>query len=382
MKQIKFLHCADLHLDMPFTSLGNNARKSAIRRNELKEAFKSIINCARREDAGFLFICGDLFEQDYVKKSTIHFLNDGFASIDPVEVVIIPGNHDPYIPNSYYRTFPWNKNVHILTEESPSLRYEKEGLFIQGAGLAPGSGNFQTGRIEPAIPGHINILLIHGTLDLNIGQNPYNPIDSTELSLLGMDYIALGHFHNRKDCGLGKGNIFNPGSPDPLGFDEPGDHGFFLGTVSVSPEGERKTGLEFIKLNKRHYIHMDVMLDGCSTDERVTDEIEKAAGSCLSLDEHSCVSITLRGYLDPAFKTDLSYLQEHFKDRFFFVKIKDETAPLYALEEIMKEPGIRGLFAGKIYRRLEETTDPSQRAVLMKAFLFGMEALEKGKVGL
>jgi len=45
-----------------------------------------------------------------------------------------------------------------------------------------------------------------------------------------MDYIALGHFHNTLR-GVGKSeNIYNPGSPEPLGFDEEGS------TVSLLAE--------------------------------------------------------------------------------------------------------------------------------------------------
>jgi len=82
---------------------------------------------------------------------------------------------------------------------------------VYGAGFS----NFHEGtslinKIEPADPRYINILLVHGTVDLDFKDSRYNPMSSGELALLGMDYIALGHFHNTLR-GVGKSeNIYNP----------------------------------------------------------------------------------------------------------------------------------------------------------------------------
>ena len=83
---------------MPFSSLGNLKGKAAQRRNEIKEAFTRIIDLSVAEKADFLLICGDLYEHGYVKKSSLNFLCREFERIPGTKVIIIPGNHDPYLP--------------------------------------------------------------------------------------------------------------------------------------------------------------------------------------------------------------------------------------------------------------------------------------------
>jgi len=78
-------------------------------------------------------------------------------------------------------------------------------------------------------------------VDLDFKDSRYNPMSSGELALLGMDYIALGHFHNTLR-GVGKSeNIYNPGSPEPLGFDEEGEHGVFIGRIGLCVKRGKKT---------------------------------------------------------------------------------------------------------------------------------------------
>ncbi|MCR4436509.1 MAG: DNA repair exonuclease [Clostridiales bacterium] len=382
MREVKFLHCADLHLDAPFTSLGSDGVKSSIRRNELKQAFQGIIEAAEREKVDLLLISGDLYNHDYVKKSTINFINDGFHAIAPIKVFIIPGNHDPYVANSSYRSFQWSENVYILTEETPCAVFDSMGICVYGAGLGVSRTNGPAfSHLGPVDPDYINILLFHGTVDMNIGQNAYNPVESKVLSSLGMDYVALGHFHNRKDDMGGTGTVYNPGSPDPLGFDEPGEHGFYLGTVTDLGDGKRSKSIRFVRLNKRFYADLDVYIDGCGTDEQVIQKIQKAAADA-KIGTDDCLSVVLKGYPEREFKPDIFHVKRHLKDRFFYIKIKDETSPYYNIQEIMKEPGIRGLFARKIFLRLSQADNDDEKQVLADAFRYGMEALEKGKVDL
>ena len=110
LRCIKFVHCADIHLDAPFISLGikdshSLVGKSALRRMDLKNTFESIMKIAEDEGAGFVFISGDLYEHNYVRKSTINFVNGIFKGLGNVKVIIVPGNHDPWVKGSYYRDF-------------------------------------------------------------------------------------------------------------------------------------------------------------------------------------------------------------------------------------------------------------------------------------
>lgn len=396
MNEIKFLHCADIHLDAPFTSLGIDPGKSAIRRQDLKDTFQRIIHLAKSENVDLLLVCGDLYEHEYIKKSTISFINDMFNEISRVDIFIVPGNHDPYVANSFYRSNMWPQNVHILTSDKPYHILQNRNVCLHGIGFKSFSEEKSLIQgLKPADNKFINILLMHGTVDMGIGQSTYNPMSVDELSALGMDYIALGHFHNRIDNIGAKGVIFNPGSPEPLGFDEPGEHGVLVGTIRKQIPEKSFLETRFVSLNQRQYICMDIAVDGCSNNgqvlSRITDAIEKLSTAAKAdsnrypQDFHFdnvnlLVDITLKGYLDRDFKIDVFNLIDNLKNRVFHLKIKDDTKPDYNFEEIMKEPGLRGLYVRKMYERINAAQDEKQKLIYTKALYYGMDALECGKV--
>lgn len=380
MRRIKFLHCADIHMDMPFTSLGTGNGKSSVRREDLKKTFDRIIDTAREECVDLLLIAGDLYEHEYVRKSTINFINDRFSRIPDIKVILVPGNHDPYVANSYYRNYRWSLNVHILTADVPYIIFDDIGVCVYGAGFS----NFYGERplvncSKRAAETHlINILLAHGTLSLAFSGRQYNPLAVDDLDSLGMDYIALGHFHNRIE-GLGKNrNIYNPGSPEPLGFDETGEHGVFAGSIVKWDNTAEISGLRFIKLNSRSYENLEVDVSGCNIDEQVIERIKDAiCGSDMS---NGLFSVKLKGYVESGFKVNTSLIQSCLKDSVFFLKITDETMAEYNFDEIVKEPGLRGLFVRKALALMDGTWDEREKSLLMKALYYGLEALERGEV--
>ncbi len=113
---MKFVHIADMHLDVPFTTLSRNGLGEK-RRLEQRKMFKQIIDYIAQNEINYLFIAGDLYEHEYVKYSTIEYINNLFKEIPNTKIYIVPGNHDPKIKDSYYNNFNWNSNVHIFDEK-------------------------------------------------------------------------------------------------------------------------------------------------------------------------------------------------------------------------------------------------------------------------
>ena len=109
---IKFLHCADLHLDSPLSAL--DLQKAEVRRNEMRASFTSITLYAATNKLDFLLISGDLFNSDYVTKDTVALITSEFAKIPDCKVIIAPGNHDPYTKQSCYRRADFPDNVYIF----------------------------------------------------------------------------------------------------------------------------------------------------------------------------------------------------------------------------------------------------------------------------
>ena len=72
---------ADMHFDGPFTVLNNRNKLGEKRRLEQREAFKKVIQYVKENNIEYLFIAGDLYENEYIRLSTIEYINNLFKEI-------------------------------------------------------------------------------------------------------------------------------------------------------------------------------------------------------------------------------------------------------------------------------------------------------------
>src|SRR5712691_2003748 len=110
----RILHFADLHLDRSYAGLAMASSEAAKRRDELRAALRRIVDLARQMDVDAVTVGGDLYEHDRRNPDTANFIADQFRRLAPKPVLIAPGNHDPYMPDSHYRRMEWPDNVHIF----------------------------------------------------------------------------------------------------------------------------------------------------------------------------------------------------------------------------------------------------------------------------
>ncbi len=208
---MKFVHIADLHLDIPFTTL-ETRKLSETRRLEQREAIKKVIEYVKENEIKYLFICGDLYEQEYIRETTINYINKLFEEIPNTSIYIVPGNHDPYIKNSYYKIYKWAENVKIFKENTEKI--EDENVCVYGFGFEDfymKHSNYEDIQIENKEK--INILLTHGSIDGSGNEDMlYNPMSKAKLKNLGFDYIGLGHIHKTSYKDEENQNIVYPGS--------------------------------------------------------------------------------------------------------------------------------------------------------------------------
>ena len=220
---MKFVHIADVHLDMPFTTL-ETKKLSEKRRLEQREALKKVIQYIKENNIPYLFICGDLYEEQYIRESTIEYLNRLFETIPSTKIFIVPGNHDPYIKNSYYARYNFSNNVKIFKENIE--KFEENNVCIYGYGFEDfymEKPEYKKIKIEDK--SKIHILLTHGTLDgTRKDYMIYNPISKAEINGLEFNYVALGHIHKLSFKDEENQKVVYPGSLVALGFDELGKH--------------------------------------------------------------------------------------------------------------------------------------------------------------
>ena len=102
---MKFVHIADMHLDANFNSLNNIESLPEKRRLEQRKIMRKIIDYIKENNIEYFFIAGDFYEQEYIRKSTIEYINKLFEEIPNTKIFITPGNHDPLLKNSFYNTY-------------------------------------------------------------------------------------------------------------------------------------------------------------------------------------------------------------------------------------------------------------------------------------
>jgi DNA repair exonuclease SbcCD nuclease subunit len=378
VKQLSFIHIADIHLDAPFTSLADK-ELADIRRNELEDCLKSIMEKVLNQNINLLLISGDLFEYGSIRGSTILTVKNLFSELYKTEIIIMPGNHDPLRENSYYSTSHWGSNVHILENSQQVLYLDKLDTCIYNIGVKGNVTEDYPVILNKEIPKDcFNILLFHGTVDLPFGEENYNSITSEELSLLGMDYIALGHMHCYSYLQNGKTIMINPGSPEPLGFDEEGVHGFIQGKMTLSDSEQKSIETQFISSAVKHYHNLEIDISDCASDEEAIKKMR--TDDKMKLSSSGLYSITLQGFIPKEYIPGIKNISDEFKSKCFFIKIKNQTSIQFDYEQYLEDPGIKGEFVRKLLDMREAEPSELRRKILYMAMQYGLQALENGRV--
>lgn len=332
---MKFIHIADMHFDIPFTSLNSREDLGEKRRLEQRNAFKKVIEYIKNNHVEYLFIAGDLYEHDYVRKSTIDYISKQFEEIPNTKIFITPGNHDPYIKNSYYDTYEFGENVYVF-RNSRIEKYEDENVNIYGMAFTEFfMEESPLENLSLPVSNKPNVLVAH--CDLNGAKDKegfsYNPILESKLNSLGFEYVALGHIHKNNLENANK--IYYPGSTIALGFDELGEHGMIVGEILNG-----KVNINFVRLDERKFEEIELKVDDFSSKEDLIDQILN-----LKLDSMNLYKLVLKGNRNFEINT-----REILRivSRENILKIKDCTKINYDLEELSRQKNLKGIFIKEV----------------------------------
>lgn len=361
---MKFVHIADMHFDSPFVNLSDRESMGDLRRLEQRRVFKKVIEYIKNNNIEFLFISGDLYEHKYVKKSTIEYINKLFTEIPNTKVYIAPGNHDPFVKNSYYNKFNWNENVKIFNSETEKIELDNVNIYGFGFNdfycIDSGISNLV---IEDK--NKLNILVMHGTVDgASIEEKQYNSITKRELESKGFDYVAMGHIHKLDYNNVDNQRIVYPGSTASLGFDELGKHGMIVGELNKDD-----INLEFIPLDESEFIEINLDVTEIISKEELIEKIND-----LNIENNQFVKIILIGKRN--FEIDSYELYKlNLNDR--IIKIKNKTKINYDLEKIANNNTLKGIFAKEMLNKLNnQELTLEEKEIIEKAIEVSFDALE------
>lgn len=198
---MRFLHCADIHLDSPLRGLERYEGAPAEEvRGATRRAFENLIQIALRERVDFIVIAGDLYDGDWPDFNTGLFFAKAMAQLGEsgIAVHVLRGNHDA--ASKLTRSLPLPRNVQLFPDKSPKTFVDdKLGLAIHGQSFATAAvfEDLAAGYPE-ALRGYFNLGVLHTSLTGRPGHDNYAPTTEQVLRAKGYDYWALGHVHARE----------------------------------------------------------------------------------------------------------------------------------------------------------------------------------------
>jgi len=386
---LSILHFSDLHLDTSFSEsrlppeIGRRCRESL--RNTLVE----ILHIARERNAGAITIAGDLFENERVRPETLKFLAEHFSRLAPTPIFIAPGLGDHAGPHSAYRMQRWPPNVHVflnntLGERSLSSEYE---LWAAARLRDNDQENVLEGFVASS-SGKIPILLLHAQVAPPALEDADQPSPSRG-DMLTLDAIAhsgfsaalIGRQHERFTFANSKCTIVSPGSPQPLGFDDTGEHG--AAWIVLSPGNE--TLVEWLPLKSESTTGLDFKTIDISVDrEKSTATLIDTLTQALRYQSlRDCiVRIRLIGSASPAINIDAKTLGARIEHHCTYLHVENHIPPsAFQLESITRfgnEPTVRGAFVREMIaqRNLEDASQKIHR----QALLYGIQAFEQENI--
>jgi DNA repair exonuclease SbcCD nuclease subunit len=279
MKDFKFLHAADIHLDSPLRGLSQyEGVPATLVRTATRDALDNLVSKAIEEGVAFVVIAGDLYDGEWDAFSTGLFFCSAMGRLQRagIAVFIVLGNHDA--ESQLTRQLPLPDNVHVFsTRKAETIRHEASGTVLHGH-------SYKTREPDPdlalgypaAVAGAFNIGVLHTALTGNRGPHAsYAPCTPAQLSAKAYDYWALGHVHTFETVETDPYIVF-PGNLQGRNIRETGPKG----AVLVSVSDGRVTEAEHVALDVVRWALVEVDLSGIELEtaahERIRLELTRA----------------------------------------------------------------------------------------------------------
>lgn len=215
----RFIHSADWQLGArfaQFSSEGGRLREARI------TTLRRALDLAITHEAEAFLIAGDLFEDNQVDDSLVESALDVFRAHPALPIYILPGNHDPFTgPDSVWQRKAFKNasaNVHVLCEAG--VTHLGSSVYLVASPLhqklSTTDPSLKLVELTAQLPaGAIKIGITHGALAIEAKHQPNDfPIALNAATRAGLDYLAIGHWHNWLPD-IDSGRILMPGTPEP-----------------------------------------------------------------------------------------------------------------------------------------------------------------------
>ena len=204
------VHSSDIHVDDSYTARAHGGDGTL--------GLRRVLETATAAAADLVLLAGDVFEHNRLPLELLERSARLLAGAG-IPVVILPGNHDPAIPQSAYNRGAIGEpaNVHVLgVSHAGAVVFPELGLEVWGHAhrdyddMAP----LRTPRRRST---RWQIAMAHGHYQPatdGAGLRPSWLIGDDEIAATGADYVALGHWNIHARVGNGDIPAYYSGSPD------------------------------------------------------------------------------------------------------------------------------------------------------------------------
>ena len=379
---MKLIHTADIHLDSRL-SRHLDAVRAKERRDELLITFRNMVQYARTQGVRGILICGDLFD---VSKISVTAYNGVLSAVEEhpeITFFYLQGNHDAdsFVQRlmDQKKTLPPNLKLFSRKWQSYELTDEDgTGVVITGAELEA-ENNAALAASLTLDESRMNIVMLHGQETETASGQKAEIIPLRDYRNRGIDYLALGHIHSPKTERLDARGIYAySGCLEGRGFDECGEHGFYLLTVEPG-EGRQVLHSEFVPFAYRSLY--EIRLDVTQSDS--SDAVIRLARKKLPAEgvrREDLVRVLLVGSPEMETELDTGYIKRSLEPDYYYIDCRDKTTPLIHYGDFARDISLKGEFVRLIEaQKAEGKLTEAEAAAIVKTgigLLMGEEVLK------
>lgn len=320
---IRLVHSADWQLGARFSQFGPKAEQ--LRSTRITTLQRALALAVSKQVDAFL-IAGDLFEDNQVDEALVRAVLDLFRAQPSLPIYILPGNHDPHTgPDSIWQRKAFLNapaNVHVLREQGVvdlggNVRLLAAPLRQKHSSHDP---TLKLVELAARLPADvIKIGITHGALAIESKHQPNDfPIALNAATRAGLDYLAIGHWHNwLADTDGGK--IVMPGTPEPDRFAN--DDSGHVALVEIDSPGQpaRVQKLPVATIDWRAFAFNFLSPEASRT------SLTAALAELAPAADHTVLRVTLTGTASPAALHETRTWLDAALSPFLVGQVADET---------------------------------------------------------
>ncbi len=289
---MKFIHCADIHLDSPLRGLSRYQDAPVdVLRGATRRAFENLVALAVQEQVAFVVMAGDLYDGTWQDFNTGLFFVAQMARLDRhgIPVYLVKGNHDA--DSRITRALPLPSNVTVFDARRPhTVVLEAWRVALHGQSFADAAVRDDLAAHYPArVPGMFNVGLLHTSVNGREGHADYAPTSLDTLVSRGYDYWALGHVHAREILHRDPWVVF-PGNLQGRHIRETGSKGCELVTV----EDGHVQAVEHRAVDVLRWSAVDVDVTGLDSTPAVMAAVQRSLRDAVARAEGRPVAARVR----------------------------------------------------------------------------------------